>query len=101
MRDNGVLNNNQQLKTDIEEVIKWEHQLQNIETFVATQIIKNIFNELNIEDYMKNQLITLMKKYSVRVVFEACISFKKNIICLKQIEHKCVKIVKRNKELFS
>ncbi len=83
---------------NIEEILKWEHKLQNLENFVAKQIIKKVHIGLYSEDYVKVQLTTLMKTYSIRVVFEACISL--SYFDLKQIKNKCQHVLEKNVKLF-
>jgi len=84
----------------IEEILKWEHKLQNLENFVALQIIKNILTDSFPKDVIKNQLVTLMKIYSVRAVFESCHTINSARFDLKKVEDKCQDIINKNKERF-
>lgn len=95
-----MANDLNQFKTDIEEVIKWERKLKHLESFVANQIIKNIYDDAKIENYIKAHLIIFMKKYSVRTVFEACLCLNSKLFDLKKVEYKCEEIIKKNKERF-
>lgn len=83
---------------NIDEILKWEHKLQNLENFVALQIIKNILTEIPDKDKTKNQLVTLMKIYSIRAVFESCACI--GYFDLKQIKDKCQHVLEKNVKLF-
>lgn len=83
---------------DINEILKWEHKLQNLENFVANQIIKNALADEYLKEKIKCQLVTLMKIYSVRTVFESCVCI--GCFNLKQIQNECNKVLEKNKERF-
>lgn len=76
-------------KSDLEldNTIRWEHNLKEIEHDVAEQIISKRFPNIKFKESAIKTLMRLMRKYSVRCVFEICMllrsGFNANIIAQK------------------
>lgn len=98
-----LLNQSNTGTKEISETIHWGNNLKSLEKYVATQITENIF-KINNNDFKTPEtvsaLIYCMKKYSVRIVFEACCLIEPHGFDLKQIQNKCNEIIEKNKKRF-
>lgn len=63
---------------EIEHVVSWEKELNDLESSVADQLIKNKFSNIKFKNNAREILIELMRKYSVRCVFEICTLLNSN-----------------------
>ena len=63
---------------EIKHVVSWEKDLTNLETAVAEQLITNKFSNIKFKDNARDILVKLMRKYSVRCVFEICMLINSN-----------------------
>lgn len=72
----------------INSITKWENDLKILENTVATSIINDIFSDIKFKNQAKKELISLMRKYSVRTVFEVCHTYNFKDFSKKLIENK-------------
>lgn len=63
---------------EIKNVVSWERGLNDLESSVADQLIKDRFSDIKFKNNARETLIKLMKKYSVRCVFEICMLLDAN-----------------------
>lgn len=84
---------------ELKNLIEWEKRLQDIEKVVANQIITKI-TDFKKSDKWEPPLLTLMKKYSVRAVFEACFRLENSDVTIKGLDDKCDDVIQKNKERF-
>lgn len=76
-----------QTEVELDNWIAWESKLNNIENFVATQLITKKYPNIKFKNYAIKAIEKLMKTYSIRCVFEVCINsgdtFNYNLIAKK------------------
>lgn len=79
---------------EIKDVLSWEEKLKVLETYVAEQLIEWKFGNIKFKNSAKKTLVNLMRKYSVRTVFEICMgldaTFNPHLIA-----QRCEKIYKQ------
>lgn len=85
---NSLINN------QLVEIKKWEDELSRIENTVASSIINTTFSDIKFKEHAKSKLIDLMKKYSVRNVFEVCTTYEFNQFNIHDIESKIKDMIK-------
>ena len=73
---------------ELDELINWEKKLKTLESEIASQLINDYFPKIKFKKAAQNMLINLMKKYSVRKVFEVCSLFRGDFN-LHKIEANC------------
>lgn len=81
-------------KSDLEfkNLASWEKQLDDLETYVADQLILHKFNNIKFKNSAKKTLVNLMRKYSVRRVFEICMLLDTNFnphLIAEKCQKKC------------
>ena len=72
----------------INELIGWEHELKNLEVQISKQLIADYFPKIKFKKFAEKKLTDLMKKYSIRTVFEVCTLFDGDFN-IRKIEDKC------------
>ena len=73
---------------ELKELIDWERKLKSLEKQISSQLIMDYFPKIKFKKSAEKKLINLMKKYSVRKVFEVC-SLSNNNFNLHALETKC------------
>ena len=72
----------------LEELMEWEHKLKNLEMQISKQLITDYFPNIKFKTFAEKKLSELMKKYSIRKVFEVCTLFNTDFN-IHEIEEKC------------
>lgn len=75
-------------KLDLAEVVGWEKKLKNLEKQISVRLIADYFPKIKFKKTAQHMLENLMKKYSIRKVFEVCSLLSGNFN-LHKIETKC------------
>lgn len=73
---------------DLEELMEWEHKLKNLEMQISKQLVTDYFPNIKFKTFAEKKLSELMKKYSIRKVFEVCTLFNTDFN-IRKIEDKC------------
>lgn len=74
---------------EIDDLMQWENSLKKLEMQISKQIIDRKFSSIKFKKSAQKKLVKLMRKYSIRKVFEVCTLLNDNNFSLHKIEMQC------------
>lgn len=78
-------------REQLELLIEWKNGLLNIDSQVADKLIENLSSRYDVkdEDELFDTISDCIRKYTSRVVIEACYDYNKDFLSLKEFEKAC------------